>query len=151
MIAVWAYKIERRITHFDSRLHCRFPFIKEITVYFMALIIRRVQKMAFSTVLINESSMLDTSVRMTLFELQAFIVIALGLGMIILADLSDFLYNSRFKRILLSMDGSLVILLSSWLVLHVILGQIFSFYHYLTLMVIMIFLTILGLIRKQSY
>lgn len=27
-MAVWAYKIERRIIHFDSRLHFRYPFAK---------------------------------------------------------------------------------------------------------------------------
>lgn len=56
MIAVWAYKIERRIRHFDSRLHCRYPFLKECTVYCMAMLMRRVQKMTFSVVLMDEST-----------------------------------------------------------------------------------------------
>ena len=56
MIAVWAYKIERRIRHFDSRLHCRYPLLKDFTVYFMAMLMRRVQKMTFSAVLMDESA-----------------------------------------------------------------------------------------------
>ena len=111
----------------------------------MAMLIRRVQKATFSPSLMNESPVFDTSTKITLFELQALVVIIVGMGVIVMADYSDFLYNSKFKRILLSLDGALGILLISWVVLHILFEETFAFYHYLTLTITMIILMLLGL------
>ena len=122
--------------------------MKDFTVYLMAMLIRRVQKATFSPSLMNESPVFDTSTKITLFELQALVVIIVGMGMIVMADYSDFLYNSKFKRILLSMDGLMITLLVTWIILHIFLGQIFGFYEYLVITGIMLLLLFLGLVEK---
>lgn len=71
--------------------------------------------------------------------------------MIILTDLSDALYNSRFKRFLLAMDGVLVILLASWIVMHIIFAMAFTFYYYLALVVVMIVLMGFGLVGGSGF
>ena len=96
----------------------------------------------------NESPVFDTSTKITLFELQAMVVIIVGMGMIVMADYSDFLYNSKFKRILLSLDGLMITLLVTWIILHIFYGQILGFYEYLVITGIMLILLFLGLVEK---
>ena len=49
------------------------------------------------------------------------------------------------------MDGVLMILLFSWIILHIAFKQILAFYHYLALMATMIFLMFLGIVKKEDY
>jgi len=117
----------------------------------MAMLIRRIQKMIFTPILLSESPSYNTSTSITLFEIQALIVIILCLTIVVIADFSDFLYNTKFKRILLNLDGILVLVLFSWIVLHVLLKQKFLFYHFLALSVVMLFSMFFGLRKKNDY
>lgn len=87
----------------------------------------------------------------TLNELQILIIFVLGFAMIILTDLSDALYNSRFKRFLLTMDSMMIILLISWVALHIVFSQSFTFYYYLALLVVLIVLMLFGLTGNNSF
>lgn len=79
------------------------------------------------------------------------IIFVLCFAMIILTDLSDALYNSRFKRFILTMDSILIILLISWVALHIVFSQTFTFYYYLSLLIVMIVLMVFGLVGNNSF
>lgn len=49
------------------------------------------------------------------------------------------------------MDGVLVILLASWIVMHIIFAMAFTFYYYLALVVVMIVLMGFGLVGGSGF
>jgi hypothetical protein len=147
-LGVWAYKIERRIVHFDSRLSTRNPYAKDALIFLTVFLIKRIQKMTF-LIMINKDWI--GGLNFTIYELEALEVIATCIICVLFLDFNDLLYNKTFKELLISLDLAFLTLLASWALSVHLTGKNLPYFNYLTLFTTIVILQLVVLFRKEEF